>query len=457
MKKLLTIAGLLVFMAVLATPGPGADFTGRAVSVPIRYSGMESNVPDAGVLSFGTDQDVTFTFNTTTGVLAITGGVTVETVTFTSLTVTGAFNAQSVTNIDVLTASKPVFTDASKNLTSTGTLAVDQGGTGVSDPTDHAVYVGSGSSPMDALVVGGANEVLCGAAAADPTFRALVNADVPQDLTVVGGTIDNSVIGGSTPLAGSFTAIVGTGVDINPSITPNTSLRPVDITYDYAGAVDNAGGVDMDLFGYRVTITQTSSNDDPDIGDRGYLQPIRSDIHINGFVDDAYALYGKVYVDGTSTLNQAYGANLVVGLGSDAITMDESGNIAGVGISVDGSGDVTCGGTGYGKVSGMYINWNQTTDLTVDSCGVYIGVASGATLDSGYRVNASGSLTSSFHSYNSSGTPTQALKVEGAHTNAFAFPAEGTAPVSTYTTEEAPTGKIAIKVGGDTRYLAYWD
>jgi len=248
-----------------------------------------------------------------------------------------------------------------------------------------------------------------------------------------------------------------TGVDINPVVTPNTSLRPVDITYDYAGAVDNAGGVDMDLFGYRVTITQTSSNDDADIGDRGYLQPIRSDLHINGFVDAAYAFYGKIYIDGDSTLNQGYGANLVIDNGAHAVTMDESGNLAGLGISINGSGDVTCGGTGYGKYSGLYINWNQTNALTVDSVATYIGVQSGALLDSAYRVNASGTLINSFHSYNSSGTMTNAMNIEGAHTNAFAFPAEATAPVEAHVADENSTGRIKITVGGVDRYLYYYD
>jgi hypothetical protein len=38
-----------------------------------------------------------------------------------------------------LTASKPVFTDASKNLVSTGTLGVDQGGTGLTTTTPYSV------------------------------------------------------------------------------------------------------------------------------------------------------------------------------------------------------------------------------------------------------------------------------------------------------------------------------
>jgi hypothetical protein len=45
-----------------------------------------------------------------------------------------------------LTVSKPVFTDASKNLVSTGTLGVDQGGTGLTaTPTNGQLDIGNGT------------------------------------------------------------------------------------------------------------------------------------------------------------------------------------------------------------------------------------------------------------------------------------------------------------------------
>jgi hypothetical protein len=49
-----------------------------------------------------------------------------------------------------LTASKPVFTDASKNLVSTGTLGVDQGGTGLTTTTAYSV-VFSGTTSTGAF------------------------------------------------------------------------------------------------------------------------------------------------------------------------------------------------------------------------------------------------------------------------------------------------------------------
>jgi hypothetical protein len=60
------------------------------------------------------------------------------------------FDGTTLTANDIidssLTASKPVFTDASKNLVSTGTLGVDQGGTGLTTLTANNVILGNGAS-----------------------------------------------------------------------------------------------------------------------------------------------------------------------------------------------------------------------------------------------------------------------------------------------------------------------
>jgi hypothetical protein len=76
-----------------------------------------------------------------------------------------------------LTASKPVFTDASKNLVSTGTLGVDQGGTGLTTTTAYSV-VFSGTTSTGAFQAsagpGTATYVLTSnGAGALPTFQAL--------------------------------------------------------------------------------------------------------------------------------------------------------------------------------------------------------------------------------------------------------------------------------------------
>jgi hypothetical protein len=59
-----------------------------------------------------------------------------------------------------LTASKPVFTNASKNLVSTGTLGVDQGGTGLTTLTANNVILGNGASNPTFVAPGDSGNVL---------------------------------------------------------------------------------------------------------------------------------------------------------------------------------------------------------------------------------------------------------------------------------------------------------
>jgi hypothetical protein len=83
-----------------------------------------------------------------------------------------------------LTASKPVFTDASKNLVSTGTLGADQGGTGLTTTTAYSV-VFSGTTSTGAFQASGgpgsSGQVLTSnGAGALPTFQALGPSGVSQ-------------------------------------------------------------------------------------------------------------------------------------------------------------------------------------------------------------------------------------------------------------------------------------
>lgn len=67
----------------------------------------------------------------------------------------GSISASQITDTG-LTASKPVFTDASKVLTSSGTLAVDQGGTGVTTSTGTVAVVLSTSPTLVTPNIGAA-------------------------------------------------------------------------------------------------------------------------------------------------------------------------------------------------------------------------------------------------------------------------------------------------------------
>jgi hypothetical protein len=74
------------------------------------------------------------------------------------------FDGTTLTANDIidssLTASKPVFTDGSKNLVSTGTLGVDQGGTGLTTLTANNVILGNGTSTPSFVAPGSNGNVL---------------------------------------------------------------------------------------------------------------------------------------------------------------------------------------------------------------------------------------------------------------------------------------------------------
>ena len=168
----------------------------------------------------GTTQQANTSFNISgAGTVGTTFDVTGNTTIGGTATITGA------TKISSLTASKGVFTDASKNLTSTGTLGTEQGGTGLASFNDGgamyatstsalttgtlptsaggtgltsytsggALYttsttaITSGTLPISAGGTGAtsasANVIFAGpasGASAAPSFRGLVAADVPS-------------------------------------------------------------------------------------------------------------------------------------------------------------------------------------------------------------------------------------------------------------------------------------
>jgi hypothetical protein len=74
------------------------------------------------------------------------------------------FDGTTLTANDIidssLTASKPVFTNGSKNLVSTGTLGVDQGGTGLTTLTANNVILGNGASTPSFVAPGDNGNVL---------------------------------------------------------------------------------------------------------------------------------------------------------------------------------------------------------------------------------------------------------------------------------------------------------
>jgi hypothetical protein len=132
-----------------------------------------------------------------------TGTVTIPTLAVTTLT------SQPI--LSSLTASKPVFTDASKGLVSTGTLGADQGGTGVANNAAMTV-TGSGNFAYTRTLTGATNVTL-------PTTGTL--ATLAGTETFTNKTLTSPVIGG-TP--------TGVGVLTSDTAQASTSGTSIDFT-----------------------------------------------------------------------------------------------------------------------------------------------------------------------------------------------------------------------------------
>ena len=106
-----------------------------------------------------------------------------------ALTWDGTTLTASGLNDTALTASKPVFTDASKNLVSTGTLGADQGGTGLTTTTAYSVvFTGTTSTGAFQASAGPGTSgyvLTSNGAGALPTFQAAGASGVSQAKTTM--------------------------------------------------------------------------------------------------------------------------------------------------------------------------------------------------------------------------------------------------------------------------------
>lgn len=141
-----------------------------------------------------------------------TGTVTIPTLAVTSTsTLTGVATLTAQPILSSLTASKPVFTDTSKGLVSTGTLGADQGGTGVANNAAMTV-TGSGNFAYTRTLTGVTNVTL-------PTTGTL--STLAGSETFTNKTLTSPVIGG-TP--------TGVGVLTSGTAVASTSGTSIDFT-----------------------------------------------------------------------------------------------------------------------------------------------------------------------------------------------------------------------------------
>ena len=131
------------------------------------------------------------------------------TVTIPTLAVTGVATLTSQPILSSLTASKPVFTDASKGLVSTGTLGADQGGTGVANNAAMTV-TGSGNFAYTRTLTAATNVTL----PTTGTLATLAGTETFTNKTLTSPVIDGTPTGVGVLTSGTAVASTsGTSID----------------------------------------------------------------------------------------------------------------------------------------------------------------------------------------------------------------------------------------------------
>ena len=153
-----------------------------------------------------------------------TGAVTITPAT----TITGVTTLTAQPVISSLTASKPVFTDASKGLVSTGTLAYDQGGTGQTSYAAGDIVYASATNTLSKLTVGTTGQILK-VAAGVPSWATDTTAGTVTSIDVSGGTTGLTTSGGPITSSGTIT-LAGTLAEVNGG-TAQTTYATGDILY----------------------------------------------------------------------------------------------------------------------------------------------------------------------------------------------------------------------------------
>ena len=235
---------------------------------------------------------------------------------------------------------------------------------------------------------------------------------------------------------------------------------------DYSNAVA-FGTVSEHIIGQVINISAAVDDDSniiplhvafantADCGSNSVGQVIYARSTLAYAITDCYSVRARLDITDATTpsVNQLFGIYSTVT--TKACTLATTGMIAGLATEITGTQDVTQAGS-YAKVCGLYVAWKEENAMTVDTVGVYVANFTGAALDAGFRVNSVGDTVSAFRSEQGGGTVTNGLELVAAHTNAFALPASGTAPVSTggtVGTHGTATLKIAMTIGGSTYYL----
>ena len=273
-------------------------------------------------------------------------------------------------NFSGLTGSKVVFTDSSKNLTSTGTVGVNQGGTGVGTfGGNNTLLYTSSADNIGSIANGAAGQYLKANGSGAPAFATIQSGDITNSdflVKVPGITADNTV----TPTANGVVSMVlkgttGTGTpDILDIANSSGSTQSY---FDSLGALHTS---------QPITAPTTTNTINGLVINSGALS------NITGYTQSS----GNFTVNGSGTVSLGTGTGNV-GIGNTTGTL----NISSTGLNVSTTGALTgvpsldtinTSATSLGFVGTGAITSGNGTDLSLTS-----GTTGAVSVDSGTTGN----------------------------------------------------------------------
>lgn len=272
---LASTVGLLAGMSVTKTAGTGAFGAGA------RIASVDSATQITLTVAHATSGSITFDTSGATDYTADGGGITLKGSTDKTIIWDRAKTAWLISDqietagitLTGLTASKVLFTDSNKKLTSTGTVAINQGGTGATTEADARTSLGLGSAavastsdfaPAAQGVTNGNSHDHNGGDGGQIAYASLsglpslgtIASQAANNVTLTGGTIDGINIGGTSAGTAKFTLLDVDNIRVDGNTISSTNTNgDITISPNGTGLTKVAGGSNDRVLSLSTTAT----------------------------------------------------------------------------------------------------------------------------------------------------------------------------------------------------------
>lgn len=312
-----------------------------------------------------------------------------------------AISAAGNVSIAGLTASKPVFTDATKNLTSAGTLGVDQGGTGQTSYTDGQLLIGNSTGntlTKAALTAGSGISITNGSgaitiASTGGGSSAITISNKTGAYTVVAGDLGTIINCTSGTFTVSLTAAATLGSGFNCWVW-NTSTTAADaITIDPNASETIDGGTTLILRrgeGLQIVCDGTNWQTGDKKTMRGYAENVPLNLRASAAGTESVAIGPFASTEGSRSIAFGYNANASViratAIGAGAFVSGAYSTA--LGLNSGGSGSQAITGSGAMALGGSYASGTDSFAAAITNNTSTYGAVGNNSIAMGYLAKA---------------------------------------------------------------------